>query len=84
MNDVIRTIVAIAGTITFLHGLVLQRWALARHRATDSDGPWLSWRPSNWRAKRDWFSSDYGYRLYRWAQWHTLVGGLIMLVVWNL
>lgn len=82
MDEKVRSILIIAGMLTCLHGLVMQRYALARYRAPDSDGPWMSWNPKNWRERRDWFANDYGYRLYRWAGWHTLLGGLAMWAAW--
>jgi hypothetical protein len=77
MNNGLRIIIGITGLFVFLYGWIGQQRALARHRAPDSVGPWLDWRPRI--AKREWFASEYGYRLYRWAGWSTLLGGLIML-----
>jgi len=77
MDHGLRTIIIMTGLFVFLYGWVGQLWALARHRAPDSNGPWFDWRFRT--AKREWFASDYGYRLYRWAGRSTLIGGLIML-----
>jgi hypothetical protein len=82
MNNELRTIISTAGLFIFLYGWVGQQLALARHRTPDSAGPWLDWRFRS--AKRDWFASEYGYRLYRWAGRSTLLGGLIMLAAWLL
>ena len=79
MDEKLRAIITFAGLFTLLYGLVLQRWALAHHRAADSTGPWLGLPPRQWKAKREWFASEYGFRLYRNAAWHIVVGALIML-----
>lgn len=80
MDHGLRIVVGMTGLFVFLYGWVGQQWALARHRVTNSNGPWFDWRPR--LAKREWFNSDYGYRMYRWAGRSTLLGGLIMLVSW--
>jgi hypothetical protein len=82
MDNGLRMIVSNSGLFVLLCGWLGQQWALARHRASDSAGPWLDWRPRI--AKRNWFASEYGYRLYRWAGRSTLLGGLIMLTAWLL
>ncbi|HET6349275.1 MAG TPA: hypothetical protein VFH88_09360 [Candidatus Krumholzibacteria bacterium] len=82
MDEKVRSIMLVGSSLTFLYGLVLQKYALWRHRAPDCDGPWMSFDPRNWRERREWFSSEYGYRLYRWAGWHTLLGSLAMTALW--
>ena len=73
----LRIIISLAGLFVFLCGWLGQLWSLARHRAPQSAGPWFDWRPRI--AKREWFASDYGYRMYRWSGWNTLAGGIIMI-----
>jgi len=82
MDERVKLIMLFAATAMFAHGVIVQRYALARYRASDEIGPWLGWNPKNWREQRAWFSSEYGYRLYRWAGWHTLLGGLLMAGCW--
>jgi hypothetical protein len=77
MDKELRTIMTMTGVLVFLYGWVSQMWALAHHRAANSTGPWFDWRPRI--ARRNWFASDYGYRMYRWAGWNTLIGGLMLL-----
>jgi hypothetical protein len=82
MDERLRLILIVAGTIVCVYGAVMQNYALLRHRATDSVGPWMGWNPRNWRERREWFASDYGYRMYRWYGWCTLMGGMISTVGW--
>ena len=84
MDERLRSIVIMAGMIVCAHGVVMQRYALWRHRAAHSDGPWMSWNPKRWRERREWFASDYGYRLYRWYGWSTLIGGVMATIGWLL
>jgi len=78
MDNEVRSIMTMAGMFVFLYGWIGQLRALFRHRAPNSNGPWFDWRPR--LAKRDWFATEYGHRMYRWAGWNTLIGGTIMLV----
>jgi len=82
MSTAFRMIIAFAGLFLFVYGWVAQQWALTRYRAAISPGPWFYWRLRI--AKRDWFASDDGYRMYQWAGWSTLIGGAIMLASWLL
>lgn len=84
MDDTLRAILILGGCLMLVQGLALQFYAMERYRVHDAPRPSFSRGPRHWRMKREWFTTDHGFRLYRAAGWSISVGSLTMSIMWLL
>lgn len=69
----------LAGLLVTLSGVAVHIHAVRRFRTASAPG-WPTIRPGQWRTRREWFSSEYGYRLSRRGARLISLGGLISLI----
>ena len=73
-------LLVVVGTLVTLTGFVIHIHARRRFRAPAAPDIRPMIRPSQWRTRREWFSSEYGYRLSRRGAMLISLGGLIALI----
>jgi hypothetical protein len=75
-----KSVMTLAGTLVGIAGFATYVYARQQFRAAGAPGVGPKKRPDEWRARREWFSSDRGYRLSRWGAWMMSIGALIALI----
>lgn len=74
------SLLIVAGVLVTLTGIVVHIYARHRFRTAHAPGIGPKIRPNQWRTRRDWFTSEYGYRLSRRGALLISLGGLISLL----
>ena len=75
-----RSILLAVGLLVTIWGISLHVYARHHYRTPQSPGLWPQVRPSRWRERREWFSSEDGYRLSRRGALMISAGGFIALI----
>ena len=73
-----------SGTVVTLLGAGVHIYSRLRFRAAASPGIGPKLRPSEWRERREWYTTDHGYRLSQRGGLLMSLGGLIGLIGWLL
>ena len=74
----VHSLLILCGLLVTFSGIAVQVHA-RRFRSAAAPG-WPTIRPGQWRTRREWFSSEYGYRLSRRGGFLVSLGGLIGLI----
>jgi hypothetical protein len=74
------TILLAIGLLVTIWGAGLNIYARHRFRTAESPGLWPQWRPDRWRTRREWFSSEHGYRMSRRGAMLMSLGGVIAVI----
>ena len=74
------SLLILCGLLVTFSGIALYVHARRRFRTAVAPGLWPTIRPSQWRTRREWFSSEYGYQLSRRGALLISLGGLIGLI----
>ena len=76
----VHSLLILCGLLVTLYGIAVYVHARRRFRSAVAPGLWPAIRPGLWRTRREWFSSEYGYRLSRRGALMISLGGLIGLI----
>jgi hypothetical protein len=73
-------ILRICALLVTFAGIAMHFHARRRFRSAVAPGLWPTIRPGQWRTRREWFSTEYGYRLSRRGAILVSLGGLMGLI----
>ena len=76
----IHLVLLVFGLAVTFWGIGLNTYARMKFRTAAAPGLWPQVRPSQWRTRREWFSSEHGYRLSRRGALLISIGGAISLI----